>query len=89
MIHPDNASIFKVESDPIKIADLKHQLYYQINRQLKSIHPTTKHLDVSSRHESILHILQKELSEQGYNCFLFVDQTDKDSPTKLRLLIKD
>lgn len=89
MIHLDNVSVFKIETDPVKIADLKHQLYYQINRQLKALHPTTKHLDISFRHESILHILQKELSEQGYNCFLFVDQTEKDSQTKLRLLIKD
>lgn len=89
MIRPDNASLFKIETDSVKIADLKHQLYYSINRQLQSLHSTTKYLDISFRHESILHLVNKELNENGYHSFLFVDQTEKDSQTKLRLLIKD
>lgn len=89
MISAKNLPLFKVEKDPVKIADAKHQLYYSINRQLQSLHPTTKYLDISFRHESILHLVNKELNENGYHSFLFVDQTEKDSQTKLRLLIKD
>lgn len=89
MIHPDNVAVFNTETNQTTIADLKHQFYYQLNRQLKNIHPTTKHLDLTFRCESVLHLICNELNEKGYHCFLFVDKIDKDSQTKLRLLIKD
>lgn len=89
MIHPDNVSVFKTETNQTTIADLKHQFYFQLNRQLRNLHPTTKYLEIGFKNESILHLVNKELNESGYHSVLFVEELNKETIVKLRLLIKD
>lgn len=89
MILQENATVFKTVANPLTIADLKHQFYFQLNRQLKNLSPTTKYLVMGFKHESILHLVNKELNEAGYHSVLFVEEANKETVVKLRLLIKD
>lgn len=89
MIKPDNVPVFKTDTNQTTINDLKHQFYYQLNRQLKNLHPTTKYLEIGFKNESILHLVNKELNEAGYYSLLFIEEVNKVNTVKLRLLIKD
>ena len=87
MISAKNLPLFKVEKDPIKIADAKHQFYFNLNRMLERRDPSAKFIAIGFRLESVLHLVHKELQEAGYNCVLFVDPID--DLLKIRLLLKD
>lgn len=87
MISNKNLPRFVVEKDPVKIADAKHQFYFNLNRMLERLENNTKVISIGFRLESVLYLVQKELEEAGYCCTLFVDTMDNQ--LKLRLLIKD